>query len=76
MDGLNFGAKHLDAHLSALAQLALCVPDVFEEYHTTIVNFIVKELLLKNRVKVYQIRYPVVYCLVSQYLIMVLGKNG
>ncbi|KAJ3292603.1 hypothetical protein HK104_005175 [Borealophlyctis nickersoniae] len=48
---LSVESDHLVSHLAALGQLALYTPAIFEEHHTTVVNFIVKELLMKNREK-------------------------
>lgn len=43
------------ARLKALEQIALYAPSVFDMHNSTITNFIVKEILLKNRNEVKEI---------------------
>jgi hypothetical protein len=49
---ISLSNSNITSWLAALVQFALHVPDLFEEHHSGLVNFIVKEILMKNRMEV------------------------
>ncbi|KAJ3411005.1 hypothetical protein HDV05_002913 [Chytridiales sp. JEL 0842] len=46
---ISLNNSNITSWLAALVQIALHSPGLFEDYHTNLVNFIVREILMKNR---------------------------